>query len=144
MPLLNISVQGASTSYRADGSINTGETDAVRLFNTLFASRALPPDQLAALKARRGSVLDYLTTELGSYGTRLGTDDRAKVATHLESIRQLEMSLAVAPADATCVATAPNEPGLPTDYRSSTRRPSRITDRDGAPAATSRAVGLTW
>ena len=143
VPLLNISVQGMSTSYRADGSINTGETDAVRLFNTLFASRALPPDQLAALKARRGSVLDYLTTELGSYGARLGTDDRAKVATHLESIRQLETSLAVAPADPTCVAAAPNEPGLPGDYQGSMKAFSDLV-ATALRCDLTRAVSLTW
>ena len=85
VPLLNVSVQGQSTSYRADGSLNTSETDPARLFNTLFSSQALPPAALAALKARRQSVLDYVGTELSSYGARLGTDaDRAKVATHLE------------------------------------------------------------
>jgi hypothetical protein len=145
VPLLNICVQGASasTSYRADGSINTGESDAVRLFNTLFASRALPPDQLAALKARRGSVLDYLATELTNYGTRLGTDDRIKVAAHLESIRQLETSLAVAPADPTCVATAPNEPGLPTDYQGSMKAFSDLV-ATALRCDLTRAVSLTW
>ncbi|HVU50526.1 MAG TPA: DUF1552 domain-containing protein [Polyangia bacterium] len=145
VPLLNICVQGASasTSYRADGSVNTGESDPVRLFNTLFASRALPPDQLAALKARRGSVLDYLTTELGSYGARLGTDDRVKVAAHLESIRQLEMSLAVAPADPTCVAAAPNEPGLPTDYQGAMKAFSDLV-ATALRCDLTRAVSLVW
>jgi hypothetical protein len=143
VPLLNISVQGASTSYRADGSVNTGETDAVRLFNTLFASRALPPAQLAALKARRGSVLDYLTAELGSYGTRLGTDDRAKIATHLESIRELETALSVAPADPTCVAAAPSEAGLPTDYQASMKAFSDLV-ATALRCDLTRAVSLVW
>jgi hypothetical protein len=142
VPLLNISVQGASTSYRADGSLNTSETDPVRLFNTLFASRALSPAQLDALRARRQSVLDYLTTELGSYGTRLGTDDRAKIATHLESIRQLETSLAVAPPDPTCAATPPDTGGM-TDYQTSMKAFSDLV-ATALRCDLTRAVSLVW
>jgi hypothetical protein len=140
VPLLNVSVQGVSTSYRADGSINTSETDPARLFDTLFASRALPPDKLAALKARRQSVLDYLTTELGTFGARLGTDDRAKIATHLESIRQLETSLAVAPADPTCAA---QDPGMPTDYQTSMKAFSDLVAA-ALRCDLTRAVSLVW
>jgi hypothetical protein len=139
VPLLNICVQGQSTSYRADGSINTGETDATRLFNTLFASPALPPAELAALKARRQSVLDYVTTELGSYGARLGTDDRAKIATHLESIRQLETTLGAAPA-INCVAA---DPGAPTDYQTSMQAFTALV-ATALRCDLTRAVSLTW
>jgi hypothetical protein len=140
VPLLNISVQGMSTSYRADGSLNTSETDAERLFNTLFASRALSPAALAALKARRGSVLDYLATELGSYGARLGTDDRAKIGTHLESIRQLETSLSVTPADPSCVAADPNSP---TEYQASLKAFSDLV-ATALRCDLTRAVSLVW
>lgn len=140
VPLLSISVQGQSTSYRADGSINTGETDPARLFRTLFASQALPPAQLAALKARRQSVLDYVTTELSSYGTRLGTADRAKVATHLDSIRQLETSMAAMPANAACVA---DDPGAPTAYQASLKAFSDLVAA-ALRCDLTRAVSLTW
>jgi Protein of unknown function (DUF1552) len=116
VPLLNVTVQGKSTSFRADGTRNTGETDPARLFKTLFESQSLPSAQLDALKARRKSVLDYLTGELSTFGARLGTDDRAKLGAHLESIRQLETSLTVASSASTCVAT---DPGAPTEYQAS-------------------------
>jgi hypothetical protein len=116
VPLLIVNVQGKSTSFRADGTRNTGETDPARLFRSMFASQALPAVQLAALNARRKSVLDYLTPELSAFGTRLGTDDRMKIGAHLESIRQLETSLAASPPVASCVAM---DPGVPTDYEAS-------------------------
>jgi hypothetical protein len=115
VPLLIVNVQGKSTSFRADGTRNTGETDPARLFQSLFASRTLSADQLATLKARRKSVLDYLTGELSTFGARLGTDDRVKVGAHLESIRQLETSLAAATSAPTCENAV--DPGAPTEYQ---------------------------
>jgi Protein of unknown function (DUF1552) len=140
LPLLNISVQGQSTSYRADGSLNTGETDAARLFKTLFASQALPSAALDALRARRASVLDYLTAELSSYGARLGTDDRAKVGTHLESIRQLETQLAATPTSAACAVV---DPGAPTEYQASCKAFSDLVVT-ALRCDLTRAVSLTW
>jgi hypothetical protein len=140
MPLLNISVQGQSTSYRADGSLNTGETDAGRLFRTLFTSQALPSAQLAALNARRASVLDYLTTELTSFGARLGTDDRAKIGTHLESIRRIETSMAATPAGASCAAV---DPGAPTEYQASLKAFSDLVVT-ALRCDVTRAVSLVW
>jgi hypothetical protein len=140
VPLLNISVQGMSTSYRADGSLNTSETDPARLFQTLFASQALPPAQLEALKARRQSVLDYVKTELASYGARLGTDDRAKLGTHLDSIRQLEASLGAMPPGAACAAA---DPGAPTEYQTSLKAFSDLV-ATALRCDLTRAVSLVW
>jgi hypothetical protein len=140
VPLLNICVQGQSTSYRADGSRNTGETDAARLFSALFTSQAQPPEWLEALKARRQSVLDYVGTELSSFGTRLGTEDRAKVATHLDSIRQLEKSLTAMPASAACVGV---DPGAPTTYQASLKAFSDLV-ATALRCDLTRAVSLVW
>ena len=141
VPLLSVSaVQGMSTSYRADGSLNTSETDPARLFKTLFTSQALPPAQLDALKARRQSVLDYLTTELSSYGTRLGTDDRAKLGTHLDSIRQLETSLTAMPPGVACAAA---DPGAPTEYQASMKVFSDLV-ATALRCDMTRAVSLVW
>jgi hypothetical protein len=140
MPLLNVSVQGMSTSYRADGSLNTSETDPARLFKTLFASQALPPAQLEALKARRQSVLDYVHTELSSYGARLGTDDRAKIGTHLDSIRQLEISMSAMPSGAACAAA---DPGAPTEYQATLKAFSDLVVT-ALRCDVTRAVSLVW
>jgi hypothetical protein len=139
VPLLNITLQGQSTSYRADGSLNTGETDPQRLFNTLFASQALPPEKLEALKARRRSVLDYVKNELSSFGTRLGTDDRAKVSSHLDSIRQLELSLSAT----TNPACEKVDPGAPTTYQASLKAFSELVVT-ALRCDLTRAVSLVW
>lgn len=92
-PLLVISVQCQGTSFRAAGARNTGEGDAKRLFDTLFSSTAVPPEDVAKLRQRRQSVLDLVATQLESYQARLGTEDRAKISAHLDSVRQLEKQL---------------------------------------------------
>jgi hypothetical protein len=140
VPLLNICVQGQSTSYRADGARNTGETDVARLFHTLFSSQAQPVERLEALKARRQSVLDYLGTELSLFGARLGTDDRAKLSTHLDSIRQLERALSATPASAACGGV---DPGAPTAYQTSLRAFSDLV-ATALRCDLTRAVSLTW
>jgi hypothetical protein len=115
VPLLTITVQGKSTSYRADGSQNTGETKPDRLFQTLFASTAMPSATVSALQARRKSVIDYLLPELQGFAARRGTDDKALIAAHLDSIRQIEASLtATAGGGASCM---PMSPGAPSAYQ---------------------------
>jgi hypothetical protein len=115
VPLLTITVQGTSTSYRADGSENTGETKVDRLFTTLFSSTSMPSPAMSALTARRKSVIDYLLPELNGFAARRGTDDRALIAAHLDSIRQVESSLtATAMGGAGCM---PVNPGAPTMYQ---------------------------
>jgi hypothetical protein len=120
-PRLNLGVKstgdGNPTSWLASGQMNKPETDPTRLFNRLFASAAVPMDQLANLRKRRQSVLDFVNKDLTGFGARLGTDDRVKIQAHLDSIRQLELQLAqmgTAPGTgATC--TKPGAPAAATD-----------------------------
>src|SRR5688572_20964556 len=105
-PLLNLGARpyASSTSYRASGERNSSQTDPYRLLDTLFAGvpttpGTTPPDDPTmptaadALRARRGSVLDFVGGELERFGSRFGTEDRAKVQLHLEAIRELERKL---------------------------------------------------
>src|SRR6185295_19839863 len=71
VPLFNAVASGRSTSSGATGARNTGETDPTRLFNTLFAGRAMPSPQLDTLRLRRQSVLDYVGRALTGYSTRV-------------------------------------------------------------------------
>jgi hypothetical protein len=118
VPLLNVVASGRSTSYRADGQRNTPETDPARLYTTLFAGRTMPPEQINVLQARRKSVLDYVSGELTGFGAKLGTDDKSKIAAHLDSIRKLELELTAAPAPAMCTNT---NPGAAPDYQAKMR-----------------------
>jgi len=139
MPLLTITVQGNSTSYRADGTQNTGETQVARLYSTLFASKAMPSPQLTALTARRKSVLDYLIPELSSFASRRGTDDRAKISAHLDTIRQIETSLS-ATAGAAC---SPVSPGAATDYPSTVKAFSDLVAM-ALSCDVTRSVAISW
>ncbi|HEY2901324.1 MAG TPA: DUF1552 domain-containing protein [Polyangia bacterium] len=140
VPLMNITVQGRSTSYRPDGSSNTGETKVDRLYSTLFATKVMPSDQVSALTARRKSVIDYLVPELSSFAVKRGTDDRAKIAAHLDSIRQIETSLTAAGPGASCM---PVNPGAPTEYSAMTKAFSDLVAL-AFRCDISRTASLSW
>jgi hypothetical protein len=139
-PVLAITVQGGSTSYRADGARNTGETKTDRLYTTLFSGRTMPPSTVAALTARRKSVIDYLSSELTGYGTRLGTDDRARVSAHLDSIRQLEKGLTATSTTASC---SPVNPGAATELQASMKAFNDMVAM-ALRCDVTRAVSLSW
>ena len=84
---------GSSTSWRAAGQKNAGQTDPYKLFNSLFAGQSMPASQVNALLVRRKSVLDFVSGELTGFASNLGTDDKITVQNHMDSIRQLETQL---------------------------------------------------
>jgi hypothetical protein len=140
VPLLTIAVQGKTTSFRVDGSINTGETKVDRLYKTLFSSAAQPMAQVSALSARRQSVIDYLVPELTGFAARRGTEDKARIATHLDSIRQLEKGLTATTPGATCT---PVDPGAPTAYQDAVKGFSDLIAMAFRCDVT-RTVAITW
>jgi hypothetical protein len=140
VPLLNALVTGRPTSAGVGGQKNTGETDPVRLYNTLFASRTMPSPQLDQLRLRRQSVLDYVNQELTSFSATLGTDDRIKVAAHLDSIRKLELELTATASPAACTATSP---GPAPDYQTRMKVFSDLVAM-AVRCDVSRAVSLVW
>ena len=104
----------SSTSWRAGKVKNTSETDPYRLFNTLFAGASITPAQVNSLQLRRKSVLDHVVAELGAFQTRIGTDDKAKVQAHLDSIRTIENQLTAGTAMPTPGAGCTPPPNTPT------------------------------
>ena len=108
--LLNVGARPfrSYTSYRSASTPNTQQTDPYKLFNTLFAGTNMPVTQVNALLARRRSVLDHVGKRLTAFATTLGTDDKAKVQVHLDSIRSLEMQLQSMPATTTTTCTPPS------------------------------------
>jgi hypothetical protein len=113
------------TSYRADGTPNVQQTDPYKLFTSLFAGTTTSGTPLSTLLPRRKSVLDLVGAELTSFATNLGTDDRAKVQIHLDSIRSLENQLAAMPTtSATCTAPTITPTGL--NFKTITNYPDHV------------------
>jgi hypothetical protein len=98
-PLLNITLNGQSTSFRSAGNRNTGESSPTRLFSSLFSS---PTFGMGSARDQQTSVLDLVLGELSTFKSRMGTDDQAKIDAHLDAVRQLETRLAATPSS--CVA----------------------------------------
>jgi hypothetical protein len=77
--------------------------DPYAVYKDIFAGADTNPtaDPGAAKKVllQRKSILDYVNDTLTTFKGRLGTEDRASIDAHLESIRQLEDQLAAAPTD---------------------------------------------
>ena len=79
-------------------------------YNTVFGS-AMPAGTNAAqlLLQRRKSILDTVTGEINGLKTTLGTNERAKMDAHLDSIRQLENKLQLSADAGACMQ--PTVPG---------------------------------
>jgi hypothetical protein len=103
---LGIAPDGEGTSWREAGVRNTSETDPGRLYARLFAGRNLSAPDLARLRARKKSVLDFLNAELGAFGKRLGAEDRMKIEAHTVSIRDIEKQLDGSQGAASCMSPA--------------------------------------
>lgn len=107
--LLNVGCRPYSTytSWRSANTPNTQQIDPYKLFTSLFSGTNMTPDQMSALPMRRKSVLDFVGKELTAFSKNLGTDDKAKVQIHLDSIRSLEQQLSTGSnpsTPATCTA----------------------------------------
>jgi hypothetical protein len=100
--VLGVEPDGNSISYKGGGMSNTPETDPWKLFKQLFASAVTPPAELAKLRWRKQSMLDYLGKDLEAFGARMGTEDRAKIQAHLQAIRELEAQLAATGSGGVC------------------------------------------
>jgi uncharacterized protein DUF1552 len=140
VPLLGVVASGRSTSFRPDGQRNTGETDPVRLYDTLFAGRTMAPAQMDTLRARRKSVIDYLNQDLTGFSNRLGTEDRTKIAAHLDSVRKLELELSAAPSATACTVTSP---GPAADYQAKMKVFSDLV-ATAVRCDLTRSVSLVW
>jgi len=111
---LNLAVQAqvgaASLSWRAAGVPVRPNQDPFAVFSKLFGSSAQPP--LDEILAMRRSVLDHVAGELDRFTARVGgTEDRRRVAVHLQNVRDLEQRLAQQQVAAAAPACAPPDLG---------------------------------
>jgi hypothetical protein len=87
--------EGTYTSWSATGH-NSQVTNPYTLFGQLFPGAMISASALSALSQRRKSVLDTALSQLTSFQNVVGTDDKVKIQSHLNSVRQLEMDLQAA------------------------------------------------
>ena len=94
---LNLAVQARSTarlSWKAAGVPVLPDNDPFHVFSTLFAGQPTTPT-VDKILAMRKSVLDYVAGDLNRFAATVGgTEDRARVAAHLQNVRDLEQRLA--------------------------------------------------
>jgi hypothetical protein len=69
------------------------QDDPYGMFDRLFAEFGQSEAELAALRARRKSVIDVVKGNLDSVQSRVGASDRIKIESHLEAVRQIEQRL---------------------------------------------------
>lgn len=100
----------ARVSWLGDNRPVTPLEDPYRLFDGLFGGTGLPAPELERLRRRRRSVLDLVGRDLEAYGRSLGSDDRARVAAHLDAIRTIERQLdpRLAPQAGRCAIPTPD------------------------------------
>jgi uncharacterized protein DUF1552 len=114
--------EGATTahmnnvSWAAAGMPAPADRDPMHFFSTLVsavpqasssATSGPTPEVLAAI-ARKKSVLDHVMGEISSLETRVGTVDKARLDSHLTSLREVEriatMTPTVSPNNLSCMA----------------------------------------
>ncbi|HWA75652.1 MAG TPA: DUF1552 domain-containing protein [Polyangiaceae bacterium] len=105
---LNLGVLVKSTgrlSWRAASDAVIPVTDPYRVFTDIFGNAppattppaggmpAAPDPTIARNLQMKKSILDNVIKDLNRFSRRVGTEDRARIDSHLSSIRQIEMEL---------------------------------------------------
>ncbi len=67
--------------------------DPAKAFDQQLGDYTIPPDELAEIRAQRGTVLDAVAGQLQALRPRLARADRDKLEFHLERVRALEGAL---------------------------------------------------
>ncbi len=75
--------------YRGAGVPVAPEQNPLSAAGPLFAGAKISPD-LTQVRAERKSLLDYVARDLSGFGKTIGTDDRRRIASHLDAIREIE------------------------------------------------------
>lgn len=101
LPTLNLGVFVKSTgrlSWRAAGDPVIPVTDPYKVFTQVFGSAtggggSMPDPAIARQRAAKKSILDHVVTDLTRFSSRVGTEDKAAIEAHLQSIRAIEADL---------------------------------------------------
>lgn len=80
-------------SYMGPGQYVTPDDNPVNVYQRMFGDALGGEEEAARLRARRGSVLDVVSGELGDLRSRVGAEERIKLDTHLDAIAAMEQAL---------------------------------------------------
>jgi hypothetical protein len=90
-----------AVSHRGVNAPNYPEFDPHALYTRLFAGTAEPSstaqDEIIALNKAKKSILDTVLADGMEASNHLGAKDKARLADHLDAIRQIETRLSAAP-----------------------------------------------
>jgi hypothetical protein len=83
-------------SYVGPGTTVRPEDDPRRVLERLFVESGAGSDpvEVGSSRARRSAILDHVLGDLNDLRSGLGEAERARLATHVESIRELELRIA--------------------------------------------------
>ena len=84
------SVPYSRPSYRGANEPVTPLDDPARVWEYMFEGADLDPAEAAKVRAGRQSVIDVVRGDLEALQRDLGTDERRKLAAHLENLRTIE------------------------------------------------------
>ncbi len=113
---LGVVNHGYPISHRGPDRPMVPNLNPYTTFTTLFAGVTAAPAELERLRRENKSVIDALTAETRALRCALGTEERPKFDSHLESLRELERSLDH-PIGAGCKAPQMGAAVALTDYR---------------------------
>jgi len=80
-------------SYLGPGQYVTPDDNPVNVYQRMFGDVLGGEEEAALLRARRGSVLDVVSGELGDLRSRVGAEERIKLDVHLNAIASMEQAL---------------------------------------------------
>ncbi len=102
-------------SYSGPNGALFPESRPDQLFNRTFGSSmpALTADQIARIRAQKGSVLDFVNKDIARLRGNVPMSQLPKLDAHLDGIRQLEMSLATVGTNPGAACKAPAQVPLP-------------------------------
>lgn len=93
--------------YRARNQPLPPREDPIKVFDDLFGSAALAPAEREQRRARRQSILDYVSRQVTELSGRVAAADKQRLDAHLTNLRTLEQRLdSQATALATCQVPA--------------------------------------
>lgn len=89
--------QGSSVrsriSYSGPGRPLPPEVDPYKMYTRLFGDPSVTPEELQRLNVRRQAVLDAVSEQHTQLRSRLGSDDRYKLDSHLEAVASIQSRL---------------------------------------------------